>query len=164
MLALNASISLGTTSSKTFYYSVADQLYSKMKLIYAVLRENPIKHVTSIHPDVFNSFCRTVTHREFHRIIYKEIFILMVTPIFCIWTSQRKSPKQVHGISTARHPRIIPQNNPRKKVNPVVNNYFCQFQSSSVATIQITTSSKIYLLITTTKIPHCLFQLQIIKS
>ena len=113
------------------------------KWISAVLWENPIKHVLNIHPDVFNSFYWTVTHGEFHR-IYKEILLSMVTRIFRIWTSQQKSPKQIHVISTtAYHPPAIPRNNPRKHMNPVVNNYFSQFQPSSVATIQITTS-KVY--------------------
>ena len=37
----------------------------------------------------------------------------MVTPIFCIWASKQKSPKQVHVISTAHNPPATPQNNPR---------------------------------------------------
>ena len=46
------------------------------KCISAVLRQNPMKHATNIHPDVFNSFCRTVTHGESHGIIYnlKKLF------------------------------------------------------------------------------------------
>ena len=48
-----------------------------------------------MHPDVFNSFYRTATHGEFHRIIYKEILLSMVTPFFRIRTSQQKFPKQV---------------------------------------------------------------------
>ena len=158
-MAFLSSNSSGKTVSNIFYSTLADQLCSKRKLIYAVLWENPIKHAENIHPDVFNSFYRTVTLGEFHRIIYKEILFLVVTLIFHIWISQKKPPKYVHVISTAHHPPIIPQNNPRKHMNTVVNNYFSQLQSSSVATIQITTSSNIYLLITTTKIPHCLFQL-----
>ena len=46
----------------------------------------------------------------------------MVTPIFRILTSQRKSPKQVHVILTAHHPPVIPQNNPRNHMEPEVNN------------------------------------------
>ena len=65
------------------------------KWISAVLWENPIKHASTIDPDVFNSFYRTVTRGESHRIIYKEILLSMVTPLFRIWTSQQKSPKQV---------------------------------------------------------------------
>ena len=44
----------------------------------------------------------------------------MVTPIVRIWTAQQKVPKQLHVISMAHHPPAIPQNNPRKHINPVV--------------------------------------------
>ena len=48
------------------------------EVISAVLWENPIKHASNIHPDIFNSFYRTVTQGESHRIIYKEILLPMV--------------------------------------------------------------------------------------
>ena len=81
------------------------------EVISAVLWENPIKHASNIHPDIFNSFYRTVTQGESHRIIYKEILLPMVNPFSHIWTSQQKSPKKVHVISTA-HPPPSPPSSP----------------------------------------------------
>ena len=100
MAASNAS---GTTASEILHSLLVDQLYAKEVCVSAVLWKNPIKHASNIHPNVFNSFCQTVTHGESHRIIYKEIHLSMVTPFFCIWTSQQKSPKQVLVNSVAHH-------------------------------------------------------------
>ena len=68
------------------------------KCISAVLWQNPIKHESIIHPYVFNSFYRTVTLGESHRIIYKEILRSMFTPFFSIWIYLPTEilPKQVH--------------------------------------------------------------------
>ena len=89
--------------------------------ISAVLWENPIKHASNIHREVFNSFYWTTIHGESHRITYEEI-LSMVTQFFCIWTSQQKSLKQVYAISTVHYPPPIPQNNSRKYINPIINN------------------------------------------
>ena len=43
----------------------------------------------------------------------------MVIPFFRNWISQQKFPKQVHVISTAHHPPLIPRNNSRKHINLV---------------------------------------------
>ena len=50
------------------------------KCISAVLWQNPIKNPSNFHPNVFNSFFWIVIHGEYHRIIYKEILLSMVTP------------------------------------------------------------------------------------
>ena len=52
------------------------------KCISAVLWQNKINHASNIYRNVFNSFYRIVTHGESHGIIYKEIFLSMVTPSF----------------------------------------------------------------------------------
>ena len=46
----------------------------------------------------------------------------MVTPFLHIWISQINPPKQVHAISTAQQPPLIPQNKSKKHMNLVVNN------------------------------------------
>ena len=115
-MVLTASNSSGTTVSKIS--SLVEQLSTKEVNFSGFVRKSS---QACIHPDAFISFYQTVRHGEFHR-IYKEILFSMVTPIFRIWSSQQKSRKQVHVISTAHHPYAIPRNNPRKHMNPVVNN------------------------------------------
>ena len=38
--------------------------YMQRKCIFAVLLQNPIKHASNIHPNVFNSFYQTVAHGQ----------------------------------------------------------------------------------------------------
>ena len=84
------------------------------KCISAVLWQNPIKHESIIHPDVFNSFYRTVTHGEPHRIIYKEILLSMFTPFFSIYLPPYRNPPKTGTyagtgtISTDHHPPPSP--------------------------------------------------------
>ena len=47
------------------------------KCIFAVLWQNPLKHVSTIYPNVFNSFYRTAKHVKTHGMIYKEILLSM---------------------------------------------------------------------------------------
>ena len=75
---------------------------------------------------------------------------------FSIWSHFNR---YLHAISTTYHP---PSSNPRSKpnrhMNPVINNWFAQFQPSSVCVCQY--ESNLYhkqdLLTTTSKISHCL--------
>ena len=131
------------------------------KCISAVLWQNPIKHASNIHPNVFNSFYQTVTYGKTHRIIYKEILLSMRwSPHFsaCELTSQQKSPKPGTCYFT-----ILP---PLSKTSPedtwtwsLITNFLNinppQYESNH---------HKQDLLATTSKIPHCWLQLQIIKS
>ena len=71
------------------------QLVGHNSIFSAVLWQNPIKHTSNIHPNVFNSFYRTVTYLVTHRIIYKEILSMRWSPHFSAFvpTSQQKSPQ-----------------------------------------------------------------------
>ena len=113
------------------------------KCISAVLSQNPTKHASNIYPNVFNSFYWTVTHGEYHEIIYKIILLSMATHFFRFKTPNKNPPKQVHAISMAHHPPSIPRNKSRRHMNPVVNSNFLSFNSPQFSTSEITTS-KVY--------------------
>ena len=48
----------------TFYTPRSLINYMQRKYIFAVLLQNPIKHASNIHPNVFNSFYQTIAHGE----------------------------------------------------------------------------------------------------
>ena len=67
---------------------------SQRKCISAVFWRNTIKHASNIHPNVFNSFYRTVTHGKTDGILYNEILLSMGwSPHFSAFesTSQQKT-------------------------------------------------------------------------
>ena len=131
------------------------------KCISAVLWQNPIKHASNIHPNLFNSSYRTVIHRKTDRIIYKEILLSMRwSPHFFAFepTSQQKSPQTgtYHFTMLPLSPKTIPEDTWTKSL---ITNFLSinlpQYESNH---------QKQDLQITTSRISHCLLQLQIIKS
>ena len=91
----------------------------------------------NIHPNVFYSFCWTITHGEYHRMIYKQILLLMVTPIFPHLNLPTKI--RVNAISAAHHPPSIRQDKSMRHMNTVINNNFLSFNSPQFSTSQNTT-------------------------
>ena len=121
------------------------------KCISAVLRQNPIKHASNIHANVFNSFYRTVTHGKTHGIIYEEILLSMRwSPHFSAFepTSQQKSLQ-----TSTCHFTILPL---YSKISP--EDTWTQSLISSTPTLLSKSQ------IITSKISHCLLQVKTIKS
>ena len=133
----------------------------KRKCISAVSWQNPIKHTSNIHPNVFHSFYRTVTHVVTHRIIYKEILLSMRwSPHFSAFvpTSQQKSPQ-----TGTCHSTILPPSSKTSPEDTRSQSFITNFLSINPPQYE-SNHHKQDLLITTSKISHCLLQLQIIKS
>ena len=76
------------------------------KCIPAVLCQNPIKHASNIHLNVFNRFFWTVAHGKSYRIIYKEILFS-----FLMWW---------HGHHIFLHLNLPPNKNPPKQVHLIL--------------------------------------------
>ena len=113
-----------------------------------------------IHSNVFNSFHLTVTHVVTHRIIYKEILSMRWSPHFSAFepTSQQKFPQ-----TGTCHFTILPPSSKTSPEDTRTQSLITNFLSINPPHYE-SNHHKQDLLITTSKIFHCLLQFQIIKS
>ena len=100
------------------------------------------------------------SHMESPTKLFIKKFFFWWSPHFSAFEPpNRNPPKQVHVISTVHHPPSVSQNNSRRYIHLLITNFLGfnppQYESNH---------HKQDLLITTSKISHCLLQLQIIKS
>ena len=109
---------------KILHASLVDQLYAKEIFLQFCGKIEWSNASNDIHPNVFNSFYRTVTHGESQGIIYNmNKFIFRWSPHFSPSEPPNRNPrKQVHFISKAHHHSPISRNNSRRHMIPVVNN------------------------------------------
>ena len=79
----------------TFYTPRSLINYMQRKYIFAVLLQNPIKHASNIHPNVFNSFYQTIAHGE-----NKRTFTWPPVPQHFSSQNPPISLQKIHQIST----------------------------------------------------------------
>ena len=160
-MALTAGNSSGTTASKILYFSLVDQLIQR-KWISAVLWENPIKYVWIIHQMYLTVYIRP-SHMESSTQFITKFFFRWSTQ-FSAFEPPNKNP-QNSCMSFQWATTLLPS--PETTVGnrwaqSLITNFLSFNPPSSIATIQITTSKQ-DLLVTTSKISHCLLQLKIAK-
>ena len=118
------------------------------KLCYTHTLKCPLKSTCSFNRPWCPSFNRIRALTD----LFINNFVFQWSPHFFLFEPPNKNPqKKTHAISAASHHPSIPWNKSRRQMNPVTRNYFPQ------------NGHKQDLLITTSKISHSLFQLQIIK-